>query len=330
MLPLILIFAMGISLFFSFWNGFTDAAYGISTVIGTRTLKPIHAVIITTIFNMIGMLFGSAVAFTIATGIISESMMSGEVIISALVGALIFDVITSWVYALPISETHVIIGGLIGAGIGAGGFNVVRYVEIINKIIIPMIVSPFIAILATFIIGCLLIRSLRRFTASKVNRYFRRLQIVSTILFSITNGGNAAQKTIGIMTILLVYYGYLTTFTVPFWVMLGAYITLSLGIFLGGWKVVQTMATKITRLRPYQGFTAEVVGSAILAFTALSGFPMSSTHVINGSIMGVGLCQRTKAIKWGMTRKIIGAWILSIPLSAVMAFIVFKIIKFLV
>jgi len=330
MIALILIFAMGLTLFFSFWNGFTDAAYGISTVIGTRTLKPIQAVIITTIFNMIGMLFGTAVAFTIATGIISENMMSGEVIISALIGALIFDVAVSWGYSLPISETHVLIGGLVGAGIAAGGFSVVRYAEIIDKTIIPMILSPFIAILATFIIGCLIIRSFRRFTASKVNRYFRRLQIISTILFSITNGGNAAQKTMGIMTVLLVYYGYLTQFTVPLWVMIGAYVTLSLGIFLGGWKVVQTMATKITRLRPYQGFTAEVVGSAILGFTALAGYPMSSTHVINGSIMGVGLCQRTKAVKWGMTRKIIGAWILSMPLAAVMAFIVFKIIKFFV
>jgi PiT family inorganic phosphate transporter len=153
---------------------------------------------------------------------------------------------------------------------------------------------------------------------------------MSTILFSITNGGNAAQKTMGIMTVLLVYYGYLTKFAVPFWVMIGAYSTLCLGIFFGGWKVVETMATKITRLRPYQGFSAEIVGSGILAFTAIAGYPMSSTHVINGSIMGVGLCQRTKAVKWGMTRKIISAWILSIPMAAIMAFIIFKIIKFFV
>jgi PiT family inorganic phosphate transporter len=330
MIALILIFAMGLSLVFSFWNGFTDAAYAISTVIGTRTLKPIHAVIITAIFNMIGMLFGSAVAFTIATGIISENIMSGEVIIAALIGALIFDIVISWGYSLPISETHVLIGGLIGAGIAAGGLSVVRYAEIINKTIIPMIVLPFIAIIATFIIGCLIIRSFRRFTASKINRYFRRLQILSTIAFSITNGGNTAQKTMGIMTVLLVYYGYLTKFAVPLWIMIGAYSTLCLGIFLGGWKVVQTMATKITRLRPYQGFTAEVVGSTMLAFTALAGYPMSSTHVINGSIIGVGLCQRTKAVKWGMTRKIIGAWILSIPVSAVLGFVIFHAIKFLV
>ncbi len=327
MIALILIFAILISLFFSFWNGFTDAAYSISTVIGTRTLKPIEAVALATICNMIGMLFGSAVALTIATGIVSESVMSGEVIIAALVGALIFDVITSWVYSLPISETHVLIGGLVGAGVAAGGLNVVKIQGIIDKVIIPMLASPFIAIIAAFLVGGIIIRYFRKFNASKVNMYFKRLQILSTVIFSISNGGNAAQKTMGIMTILLVYYGYLSKFTVPFWVMLGSYITLSLGIFLGGWKVVKTMATKITRLKPYQGFSVEIVGSAILGFAAIAGFPMSSTHVINGSIMGVGLCQRAKAVKWGMTRKIITAWILSMPLSAIMAFIVFHVFK---
>jgi PiT family inorganic phosphate transporter len=330
MFPLILIFAMGLSLLFSFWNGFTDASYSICDIIATRALKPIHAVIMATVCNMIGMLFGSAVAFTIATGIISENMMSGEVIISALVGALIFDVITSWVYALPISETHVLIGGLIGAGIGAGGFTVVRYAEIISKVLAPMIILPLVSIIATFIICCLLIRSFRRFAASKVNRCFKILQVLISMIFSITNGGNAGQKIMGIMTVLLIYYGYVTQFTVPFWVIISTYITLSLGIFLGGWKIVETMSTKITRLKPYQGVAIDIVGSLILGFSALTGYPMSSTHVINGTIIGSGLCERTKAVKWGMTRKIVVAWILSIPLSAVMAFIVFKIIKFFV
>jgi len=330
MFPLILIFAMGLSLFFSFWNGFTDASYAICDIIGTRALKPIHAVIMASVCNIIGMLFGTAVAFTIATGIISESMMSGEVIISALVGALIFDIITSWIYALPISETHVLIGGLIGAGIGAGGLGVVKYVEIINKVLAPMIVLPFISIIATFVIGCLLIRSFRGFAASKVNKCFKILQVLISMIFSITSGGNAGQKIMGIMTILLIYYGYLSQFIVPFWVIVSTYVTLSLGIFLGGWKVVQTMATKITRLKPYQGVSIDIVGSLILGFTALTGYPMSTTHVINGTIIGAGLCQRTKAIKWGMTRRIITAWILSIPLAAIMSFIIFHIIKFVI
>jgi PiT family inorganic phosphate transporter len=327
---LILIFAMCLTLFFSFWNGFTDAAYSISTVIATRTLKPIEAVTVATVCNFIGMLFGSAVALTIGTGIVSENIMSGELIISALIGALIFDVTSSWIYSLPISETHVLIGGLVGAGIAEGGLSVINIQGIIDKVIIPMIAAPFIAILAAFLFGCLIIRCFRNYTASKVNRNFKRSQIATTVLFAVTNGGNAAQKTMGIMTILLIYYGFLTKFTVPFWVVFSAYATLSLGIFLGGWRVVKTMATKITRLKPYQGVSVELVSAIILGATALLGFPMSSTHVVNGSIMGVGMTQRTKAVKWGMTRKIIIAWILSMPLSAVMSFIIFKLIKLII
>ena len=330
MFVLILVFAIVLSLFFSFWNGFTDAAYSISTIIGSRTLKPIEAVTIATIGSLIGMLLGSAVALTIGTGIVSENVMSGELIISALIGALIFDVVSSWIYSLPISETHVLIGGLVGAGIAAGGLNVVKVQGIINKVIIPMITFPFVAIILAFFIGCIIIRLFRNFTASKVNKYFKRLQIISSLFFSITEGTNGAQKMMGIMTILLVYYGFLSEFTVPFLVILSSYITMSLGIFLGGWKVVKTMATKITRLKPYQGFSAELVGSIVLGSTALLGIPMSSTHVANGSIMGVRMCQRIKAVKWITTRKIVLAWILSMPLSAVLSYIIFNIIKLFV
>jgi PiT family inorganic phosphate transporter len=327
MFPLILLIAIIFALFFAFWTGFTDAAYSISTIIGTRTLKPYQAVILAVIGNFIGMAFGSAVAATIGMGIISESITSGEVIIAALIGGLIFDVITSWVFSLPISETHVMIGGLLGAGFAAGGLNVIKVQGIINKILIPMLTSPFIAITLTFLIGCMIIRTFRNFHASKINKYFKRLQIVSALFFSITDGTNDAQKAMGIITVLLIYYGFLSSFAVPFWVMISCYITMSLGTFLAGWKIVQTMATKITRLKPYQGFAVEVSSSLILGATALLGIPVSSTHVANGSIIGVGLCNRTKAVKWGMTRKIIGAWILSIPLSAVLSFTIFKIIK---
>jgi len=330
MFVLILIFAIVLALFFSFWNGFTDAAYSISTIIGSRTLKPIEAVTLATVGSLIGMLLGSAVALTIGTGIVSENVMSGELIISALIGALIFDFISSWIYSLPISETHVLIGGLIGAGIAAGGLSVIKVQGIVSKVIIPMVTFPLVAILLAFFIGCMIIRIFRKYTASKVNKYFKRLQIISSLFFSITEGTNGAQKMMGIMTILLVYYGFLSEFTIPFWVMLGSYITMSLGIFLGGWKVVKTMATKITRLKPYQGFSAELVSSIVLGSTALLGIPMSSTHVANGSIMGVGTCQRVKAVKWGTTRKIVLAWILSMPLSAVLSYIIFNIIKFLV
>lgn len=327
---LILIFAMCLALFFSFWTGFTDAAYAISTIIATRTLKPIHAVILSTIGNLIGMMFGSAVAYTIGTGIISEGAASGEVIVAALLGGLIFDFFSSWIYSLPISETHVLIGGLVGAGIASKGIEVVKIQGIVDKIIVPMLTTPFIAILIALFFTLMIIRTFRKFHASKVNRYFKRLQIVSSLFFSITDGTEDAQKMMGIMTILLVYYGYLTKFEIPIWVILASYVTLSLGTFLGGWRIVKTMATKITHLKPYQGFGAEVGSSLVLGSAAFFGMPVSSTHVANGAIIGVGMTQRVKAVKWGMTRKIVLAWIVSMPLSAVLSYIIFNIIKFLV
>ena len=330
MFSLILIFAIVIALFFSFWTGFTDAAYAISTIIGTRTLKPYQAIILSVVGNFIGMMFGSAVAFTIGKGIISENIASGEVIIATLLGALIFDIITSWVFSLPISETHVLVGGLVGAGVAAGGWEVVKIQGIINKVIIPMLTSPFIAIAVTFLIGCAIIRAFSNIHASKINKYFKRLEIIAGLSFSITDGTNDAQKVMGILTILLVYYGHLTEFAVPFWVMLASYITMSLGTFLGGWRIVKTMATKITRMKPYQGFSASLGSSLLLGIAAILGMPVSSTHVANGSIMGVGLCQRAKAVKWGMTRKIVGAWVLSMPVAAVISFLIFNVIKLFV
>ena len=330
MFALILIFAICLALFFSFWTGFTDAAYAISTIIGTRTLKPYQAVILSVIGNFIGMVFGSAVAATIGMGIISQSVASGEVIIATLLGALIFDVITSWIFSLPISETHVLIGGLVGSGIAAGGLKVVKFQGIINKVIIPMLTSPFIAIIVAFLIGCVIIRAFRNVHASKINKSFKKLEVIAGLFFSITDGTNDAQKVMGIITILLIYYGYLTEFAVPFWVMLASYITMSLGTFFGGWRIVKTMATKITRMKPYQGFSASIGSSLLLGTAAIWGMPISSTHVANGSIMGVGMCQRIKAVKWGTTRKIVVAWILSMPLSAVLSFVIFHVIKLFV
>ncbi len=330
MFSLILIFAIVIALFFSFWTGFTDAAYAISTIIGTRTLKPYQAVILSVIGNFIGMMFGSAVALTIGRGIISEGIASGEVIIATLFGALIFDIIASWIFSLPISETHVLIGGLVGAGVAAGGWEVVKFEGIINKVIVPMLTSPFIAIIITFLIGCTIIRVFRNVRAGKINKYFKKLEIIAGLSFSITDGTNDAQKVMGIITVLLIYYGYLTEFAVPFWVMLASYITMSLGTFMGGWRIVKTMATKITRMKPYQGFSASVGSSLLLGTAALWGMPVSSTHVANGSIMGVGLCQRVKAVKWGMTRKIVGAWIVSMPVAAIFSFIIFHVIKLVI
>jgi len=323
---LVLVGAMILTFFLSFWMGFTDAAYAISTVIGTRTLKPIFAVYLATVGNLIGMIFGSAVAVTVGTGIISQDVASGEVIVIALVGALIFDGIASWIFSLPISETHVIMGGLIGSGFAAGGSGAIMTGDILNKFIVPMIVAPPISLGIVFLITLAVVRVCRSVAAPRANRYFKRLQILSALFVSVTDGTNDAQKTMGIATVLLLYYRYLPEFTVPLWVTLASYITLSAGTFLGGWRIVKTMATKITKMRPYQGFSVETGSSLILGSTALLGIPVSSTHVTNGAIMGAGLAHRAKSVKWVTSRRIVLAWILSIPAPAAFSFVLFRIV----
>ena len=279
-----MIFALFLAMVFGFWTGFTDAAYATATIIATRAVKTNQAIVISTIGSLIGMtLFGSAVAKTIATGILTPGSASGEVIIATLLGALLFDVIFSWIYALPISETHVLIGGLIGAGVAASGWEIVEIGGIVNKVIIPLLTSPFIALIVAFFITGLIIRAFGNRPASKMNRRFKRLQIFAAFLFSVTDATNDAQKVMGIIAMLLFYYGYISEFVIPFWVIMVSYITITSGVVFGGWRIVKTMATKITRIRPYQGAASDLTSSLILGTAAYMGIPMSSTHVASAS-----------------------------------------------
>ncbi len=325
---MVLAFALGLALVFGFWTGFTDAAYVTASIIATKAVKSNQAIALSAIGSFIGMtMFGSAVAKTIGTGIIAAGFASGEVIIAALIGALIFDVIFSWIFALPISETHVLIGGLIGAGVAAGGFEVIETGGIISKIVIPLLTSPFVAIVAAYSVTLVIIRIFKERPASKMNRYFKRLQILSTFLFSVTDATNDAQKVMGIITMLLLYYGFISEFIVPFWVIIVSYATLTLGVVLGGWRIVKTMAKKITRLKPYQGFSGDLTSSVILGSSALLGMPVSSTHARNGTLIGAGLTRGTKAVNWSTIRNIIWAWILSAPISAIFSFFLYFVVK---
>lgn len=327
----IIIFALILSIIFGFWTGFTDAAYATAGIIATRAVKTNRAILLSTVGSLIGMtIFGSAVAKTIGTGIVTTGAASGEVIIAALLASLIFDVVTSWIYALPISETHVLIGGLIGAGVASGGWEVIEVAGIINKVVIPLITSPFIAIFIAFAITGLIIRAFRNRPASKMNKRFKRLQPLATFFFAITDSSNDAQKVMGIMTMLLFYYGYISEFVVPFWVVIVSYVSIASGVVFGGWRIVKTMATKITRIRPYQGFSSDISSSVILGSAAYLGIPMSSTHISNGTLMGVGLTRGKKAVKWGTMRNIIWAWILSAPMAAVLGYILYHAIMFVV
>ncbi len=328
MIDIILPFAIGLALIFGFWTGFTDAAYATAGIIATKAVKTNQAIALSAVGSFIGMVFfGSAVAKTIGTGIITEGFASGEVIIAALLGSLIFDYVFSWIYALPISETHVLIGGLIGAGVAAGGFEIIEVGGIIDKVLIPLLASPFVAIMVSYLITIAIIRIFRNKAASKMNKRFKRLQLVSTFLFSITDATNDAQKVMGVMTLLLLYYGFIAEFVVPLWVVITSYVVLTAGVVLGGWRIVKTMAKDITRMQPYQGFSRDLSSSMILGAAALWGMPVSSTHAASGTLIGAGLVRGTKAVKWGTMRSIIWAWILSAPLAAVFSYVLYHLMQ---
>lgn len=326
-----IIFTVVLALFFDFINGFHDSANAISTVVATKVLTPIRAVGMAAVGNLIGPLFFStAIAATIGKGILKiELAPNNEILVlmifSALVGAIIWDLIT-WYLGLPTSSSHALVGGLVGAGLAAIGSGSVNPAGV-EKVVAFMVISPIIGMVAAFILTTIVIRAFYRVAPSRINKYFRRLQLFSAFFYSVTHGTNDAQKTMGIITVLLVAYGSLASFKVPLWVILAAHISISLGTFLGGWRIVKTMAQRITKLRPYQGFCAETSGGVVLAGMAALGIPVSTTHVISSSIMGVGATDKLSAVRWGIARKIVGAWILTIPAAALISAFTFLIME---
>ncbi len=309
--------AIAAALFFDFINGFHDAANSIATVVGTRVLKPLHAVSLAASANFIGpFVFGTAVAATVGKGIIQPEFSTVDVILAGLAGAIVWNLITWW-FGLPSSSSHALIGGLVGSAIMVGGFEAV-VIGGIERVLVFMVVSPAVgfAIAAAFALALMFF--LGKSMPGRVNRVFGRLQIVSSAFFSLTHGANDGQKTMGVITALLIAGGMLQSesFAVPLWVIIGAAVAIALGTFFGGWRIVKTMAFKLTNLRPYQGFCAETGGGAILTTMAWMGIPVSTTHAISGAIMGAGSTKRLSAVRWGLGRRIVYAWIITIPASA--------------
>lgn len=318
----ILLAALAVLLFFSFWNGFTDAANAIATVVATRVLSPVQAVALSAAGNFVGMFFfPTAVAVTMGEGIIRADLITAEVLIAALLGGLAWDVVTWWL-GLPVSESHVLVGSMVGVGFALSGLEGVNVQSIVNKVVIPMVTSPLVAFIFALLFTAGVIRLSINSSPVKVNRYFSRIQLLSSFFFSVTHGTNDAQKVMGVITALLVTYKYLPTFHIPLTVAFACHATISVGTFFGGWRIVHTMAHKITRLRPYQGACAETAAALVLSATAVGGLPVSTTHAISGSIMGVGATRRLSAVRWGVARSIVLAWILTIPLSATFSYMI--------
>ena len=311
---------------FDFLNGFHDSANAISTVVATRVLTPMQAVSMAAIGNLIGPLFfTTAIAATIGKEIIDTKAIQIllpqdtfiVMILAALVGAIIWNILT-WFFGIPVSSSHALIGGLIGAATVAVGPQVLLW-DGINKVLIFIVVSPILGFVVAFLFGLIVMGILKKSAPAKVNFWFKKLQILSAFFYSVTHGTNDAQKTMGIITILLVVGGFLTEFEIPLWVVLMCHIAICLGTWLGGWRIVKTMAHKITQLKPYQGFCAETAGGVVLIQMANMGVPVSTTHAIAGAIMGVGSTKNPKSVRWGLSRNIILAWFITIPFSAVVS-----------
>jgi len=305
-----------IALAFDFLNGLHDAANSIATVVSTRVLKPHHAVAFAAFFNFIAFfIFGVHVAETIGKGIIDPDIITPQVVFGALMGAISWNLIT-WMLGIPSSSSHALIGGLLGAGIAKAGFSAIILKGVL-KTSFAIVLSPTIGLILALALVLITSWIFVRSSPNVADRRYRRLQLVSSALYSLGHGGNDAQKTMGIIAVLLYSQGMLgAKFYVPDWVVISCYITLAMGTLMGGWKIVHTMGSKITRLTPAQGFCAETGGAITLFGATLLGIPVSTTHTITGAIVGVGSSRRLSAVRWSVAGNIVIAWVLTLPMAA--------------
>jgi PiT family inorganic phosphate transporter len=323
----LLVAIIATALFFDFLNGLHDAANSIATIVSTRVLRPQYAVLWAAFFNFIAFLFfGLHVAETLGTGIIDPKIVDASVIFSALMGAIVWNIVT-WIFGIPSSSSHALVGGLIGAGLAKVGISSIVWLGVLKTagaIVMSPLIGFMLALLLVLAVTWLFVRQ----TPFAVDSTFRIMQFFSASLYSLGHGGNDAQKTMGIIAILLYSQGYGGgTFHVPLWVVLSCQSAMALGTLLGGWRIVHTMGSKITRLNPMQGFCAETGGALTLFAATWLGIPVSTTHTITGAIIGVGAARRVSAVRWGVASNIVIAWVITLPAAAVISALSYWIIQ---
>jgi PiT family inorganic phosphate transporter len=307
-----------VALLFDYINGFHDAANSIATVVSTRVLTPGKAVIWAAFFNFVAAFtFGTAVAKTVGSGLVDISIVTFSVIFAGLVGAIIWDLIT-WYYGLPTSSSHALIGGYAGAAITKAGWGAIL-LSGWTKTLIFIVLAPLIGMSLGFLLMVAIMWTFSRTSPGRVDHWFRRLQLLSAAAYSLGHGGNDAQKTMGIIAGALFAGGYIPVFRIDLWVVLAAHAAIALGTLSGGWRIIHTMGSKITKLQPVGGFAAETAGAVSLFTATHLGVPVSTTHTITGAIIGVGSIKRLSAVRWGVAGRIVWAWILTIPASALIA-----------
>jgi PiT family inorganic phosphate transporter len=313
---------IAVALSFDYINGFHDAANSIATVVSTRVLSPGQAVLWAAVFNFVAAFtFGTAVAKTIGKGMIDIRVVTSAVVLAGLLGAIVWDLIT-WFFGLPTSSSHALIGGYAGAAVARAGFAAIIPGGWI-KTLIYIVLAPLIGMVLGFFISVAIAWIFRRSYPSKVDRLFRRLQLLSAAAYSLGHGTNDAQKTMGIIAGVLFASGYLKVFSIPIWVVLAAHAAIALGTLSGGWRIIHTMGSKITKLNPVGGFAAETAGAITLFIASAQGIPVSTTHTITGAIVGVGSVRRFSAVRWGVATQIVWAWVFTIPASALIAMLSF-------
>ncbi len=314
-----IVLLIAIALAFDFLNGFHDAANSIATIVSTRVLRPHYAVAWAAFFNFVAFLvFGLHVANTIGTGVIVPSIVDHYVILGALIGAIVWNVIT-WYYGIPSSSSHALIGGLAGAAVAKGGFAALVAKGFV-VITLAIVASPLLGFLLGMGLMVIIGNVFARSSPNRIDRWFRRLQFVSASMYSLGHGGNDAQKTMGIIAMVLFSSGMSgPTFHVPFWVVISCQAAIALGTLFGGWRIVKTMGMRITKLKPVGGFCAETGGAITLFIATGFGIPVSTTHTITGAIIGVGATRKLSAVRWGVAEQIVWAWVLTIPCSAFLA-----------
>lgn len=316
------------ALLFDFTNGFHDTANMVATSISTRAMSPRLAVVLTSVLNFAGAFISIKVASTVGAGIVDARLVTEQIVFAGLLGAIIWNLIT-WYFGLPSSSSHALIGGLVGAMLAAVGAHGVIFNAVIFKVIVPAIVAVVVAFVAAVIVILGLYIIFGRLKSGKVTRGFRLGQIPASMLLSIAHGTNDAQKTMGVIALSLVAYGSISpaNFYVPWWVITASAASLGVGTYIGGWKIIKTMGSKIIKMDTVQGFTAQSVGSLTILISSALGYPLSTTHVMSSSIMGAGAAKRLSAVRWGVAKNIVVAWILTLPCAAVASAAAYELIR---
>ncbi len=325
---ILLVSVIVLATIFDFINGFHDTANAIATSVSTRVLSPKVAVAMAAVLNMVGALTGTAVAKTVGSGLVEAAAVTQLTVISALLAAIIWDLVT-WYFGLPTSSSHAILSGILGAGVATAGTKIIIQ-KGVYKVFIGLIVSPIVGFILGFLLMLLLMWMFGRTAPSVVNTLFNRLQMASAAYMAFSHGNNDAQKTMGIITLALMSYYKLPDFNVPLWVMFLCATAMAFGTALGGWRVIKTLGMKLVHLQPIHGFAAEASAATVIEIASRIGLPLSTTHIISSTIMGVGATKRLSAVRWGVAGRIVLAWVFTLPACAVLAWVICKAAHFVI